>query len=156
MKLCIRQRVFSWLDTYDVTSEEGVTFFTIRGEFAVFYHRLHVINNYGQEVATLEERVFTFRKHYYIDIPGQQSGDLVKEWTFVQPRYFLDFLPWTIEGDIFGWDYVIRNGDTEVESISKQLFTWGDTYVIDVANPKDALLCLLIAVGIDITRESRN
>jgi len=156
MKLCLRQRIFTWFDTYDVTSEDGVTFFTIRGELALFHHRLTVLDGNGIEVATLEERMLTFRKHFYIDIPNRASGELIKEWTLFQPRFFLDFVPWTVTGDFFGWDYSILNGPTEIARIYKQFFTWGDTYVIDVANPNDALLCLLIVVGIDITKEDHH
>ena len=156
MKLCLRQRIFSWFDTYDVTSEDGVTFFTVHGEFALFHHRLTILDGRGTPVATLEERMLTFRKHFYIDILNGPSGELIKEWTFFQPRFFLDFLPWTIEGDIFGWDFTIRNGQNEIATLYKQFFTWGDTYVVDVINPTDALLCLLIVVGIDISKESND
>ncbi len=123
MKLCLRQRVFTWFDTYDVTSEDGVTFFTIRGQLALFHHRLVAFDSRGVEVASLEEQMLTFRKRFFLDIYGRYSGELVKEWTFLQPRFFLDFLPWTIEGDILGWYYAIRNGSLEIARIYKQLFT---------------------------------
>lgn len=34
--------------------------------------------------------------------------------------------------------------------ISKELFHWGDTYVIDIANPEDELMGLMLVISIDV------
>ena len=34
-------------------------------------------------------------------------------------------------------------------AISKELFRWGDTYVIDIPDPANELPCLLIVLAID-------
>ena len=36
-----------------------------------------------------------------------------------------------------------------VAEVSKQLFNWTDTYVIDVANSRDALGALMLVLAID-------
>ncbi len=157
MKLCFHQRVFSWFNHYDVTSDTGVTLFSIQGEFALFHHRLRVYDAQGNEVATIEEQILTFLKRFFIDVPGKFSGELIKEWTFLTPRFRLSFLPWVVEGDFLGWDYRIFDETREIARMEKELLTWGDTYVLDVNRPEDTLLCLLIVVGIDIAKEdSRN
>ena len=33
--------------------------------------------------------------------------------------------------------------------ISKQPFHWGDTYVIDIQNPADEVMALMLAIAID-------
>ena len=47
-----------------------------------------------------------------------------------------------------------RAGNTIAE-ISKQLFNWTDTYVIDVHNPKNALGALMFVLAIDAEKCSR-
>jgi len=33
--------------------------------------------------------------------------------------------------------------------ISKELFHWGDTYVIDIANPSDELYGMMLVIALD-------
>lgn len=42
MKLCIKQRVFSWGDTYDVYDEWGNVRYVIKPQFFPIGHQLHV------------------------------------------------------------------------------------------------------------------
>ena len=42
MKLLIKQRVFSWTDTYDVYDENGGKKYFVKAEFLTLGHRLHV------------------------------------------------------------------------------------------------------------------
>jgi uncharacterized protein YxjI len=55
------------------------------------------------------------------------------------------------------WDYDINNsfGQT-VATVSKQLFNWTDTYVINVDDPADALAALMLVIAIDAEKCSRN
>ena len=39
-----------------------------------------------------------------------------------------------------------------VVHISKQLFAWGDTYVLDISNDADELPALMVAIAMDAAR----
>lgn len=69
----------------------------------------------------------------------------------------MDFNGWNVSGNFMEWDYVINapNGQT-VAIISKELFNFTDTYVIDVMNPADALYALMFTLSIDAEKCSRN
>ena len=55
------------------------------------------------------------------------------------------------------WDYRIVNAANQcVADVSKQLFNWTDTYVIDVRNPEDALCALMLVLAIDAEKCSRD
>ena len=41
-------------------------------------------------------------------------------------------------------------------AVSKELFHWTDTYVIDVADERDALYALMVVLAIDAEKCSRN
>ena len=47
MKLLIKQRVFSWTDTFDIYDEEGNAKYSVKGEFLSLGHKLHVYDNKG-------------------------------------------------------------------------------------------------------------
>ena len=99
-----------------------------------------------------KQRFFSWFDSYDI---YDESGNTV--YTFFKPKFTIDFNGWYVEGDFFGWDYNVydRSGRC-VAGVSKQLFNWTDTYVIDVAEPKDALGALMLALAIDAEKCSNN
>ena len=55
------------------------------------------------------------------------------------------------------WDYTVCGaGGSVVATVSKEIFHWTDTYVIDVANQSDALCALMLVLAIDAEKCSRN
>lgn len=84
-------------------------------------------------------------------------GSIGKELSFFKPKYNIDCNGWHIEGDIFGWDYsVIAPGGALVATVSKELFKFTDTYVLDIKNPSDILCVLMFALAIDAEKCSNN
>ena len=60
-------------------------------------------------------------------------------------------------GSFMEWDYTIVDGaGRQVAAVSKELFHWTDTYVIDVADDRDALYALMVVLAIDAEKCSRN
>ena len=84
-------------------------------------------------------------------------GCISKEFSFLKPRYDIDFNGWYVEGSFLEWDYTITgaNGE-EIASISKELFHMTDTYVIDVQDSGNALDALMFVLAIDAEKCSRN
>ena len=42
MRLLIRQRVFSWSDTYDIYDENGEEKYFVKADFLTLGHQIHV------------------------------------------------------------------------------------------------------------------
>ena len=58
MKLLIRQRVFSWSDTYDVYDEAGTPKYYVKAEVFTLGHRIHVYAHAtGEEVGQVNQRL---------------------------------------------------------------------------------------------------
>ncbi len=150
MRLCIKQRVFSWGDTYDIYDENGVARYYVKAELFSFGHRIHVYEKEtGRELGSIHERLLTFLPCFEIAMNGQVVGTVKKEFTFLRPSYQVDFKGWHVAGDFFGWDYQVMQGAFPVMTISKQLLTWGDTYTLEYDNPANELPGLLLVVAID-------
>lgn len=149
MKLLIKQRVFSWSDTYDVYDENGNVRYFVKAEFLSFGHRLHVYDAYQNEVGMIKERLFTLLPVFDIEVNGRVQGKIEKKFTLFKPKYEVDFNGWRVEGDFLGWEYDVYSGCSSVIHITKELFHWGDTYVIDFMNPADELMGLLLVIAID-------
>ena len=150
MKLCIKQRVFAWGDKYDVYDEQGRSRYFVRSELFTFGHQIHVYESAtGEEVGFVSQRLFSFLHCFDISIRGREVGTVRRQFSLFFPSYEVDFMGWQVEGDFMGWDYGAFQGNRQVMSISKELFTWGDTYILDFPNPADEIPGLLLAIAID-------
>lgn len=157
MGLYIRQRFFSWTDSYDVYDESGEARYEVRAEFFSLGHQIHVYDKRtGQEVGSIREKLLRFLPTFEIVIGGRLQGTVRKELTFLRPRYRVDYRGWAVEGDLLGWDYRVTQGGRVVMAISKELLSWSDTYVLRYDNPADEMPGLLLVLAIDAANCSRD
>ena len=156
MKLLFKQRMFSWFDSYDIYDEFGNIVYEVKGEFS-WGHCLKIFDARGSEVGTVREKVLTWLPKFEIYEGEGYIGSISKEFSFLKPRYHIDFNGWHIEGDFMEWDYEVIGVDgRKVAVISKELFHWTDTYVLDIEDSKDALYVLMLVLAIDAEKCSRN
>ncbi|MBQ2899307.1 MAG: LURP-one-related family protein [Oscillospiraceae bacterium] len=156
MKLLFKQRFFSWFDSYDIYDESGKTVYTVEGQLS-WGHCLKVFDSLGNEIGTVKERVLTFLPKFEIYLGNDYIGCISKEFTFFKPAFDIDFNGWHIEGDFFEWDYsIIGSRGENIASVSKELWNWTDTYVIDINDPRDAVCALMLVLAIDAEKCSRN
>ena len=156
MKLLFKQRLFSWFDSYDIYDEAGNPVYTVKGQLS-WGHCLKIYDVNGNEVGTVQERIFTMLPKFEIYEEEKYVGCISKEFSFFKPRYNIDYNGWHVEGNFMEWDYDILNvSRRQVAQVSKQLFNWTDTYVIDVNHPQDALSTLMLVLAIDAEKCSRN
>ena len=152
MRLLFKQRFFSWLDSYDIYDEAGAVLFTVEGRLSLG-HCLDILNPAGESVGRVKEEVFTFLPRFRFYTGDTCLGEIKKELTFFRPSFRLDCNGWQVQGDIWEWDYTIRDGfGAVVARISKEVFRFTDTYVLDIDNPQNTLLILMIALAIDAAK----
>ena len=155
MKLLFKQRFFSWLDSYDIYNEAGQTVYTVRGQLS-WGHCLKIYDAQGREIGTVKERILTFLPKFEMYLEDKYIGCISKEFTFLMPKYNIDCNGWHVDGDLFEWDYQILNSSGRaVANITKELWNWTDTYVIDVHDPQDAICALMLVLAIDAEKCSR-
>ena len=157
MKLLFKQRMFSWFDSYDIYDENENTVYIVKGQLS-WGHCLKIFDPTEEhELGTVKQEVLTWRPRFQLFVGDECIGCLEKEWSFFKLRYNIDFNGWHVEGDFAEWDYTITCPDgTTVASISKELFQWTDTYVLDIQNSEDALYVLMFVLAIDAEKCSRN
>lgn len=156
MRLILKQKIFSWFDSYNIYSAEGETLYVVKGQLS-WGHCLKIFSPSGVELATVKERVFTFLPKFNIYVGNALVGSISKRFTFFKPVFDIDYNGWHVEGDFFEWDYRITNSaGFVVATVSKELFKFSDTYVIDIANRSDALSALALVLAIDAEKCSRD
>ncbi|MEE0928368.1 MAG: LURP-one-related family protein [Acutalibacteraceae bacterium] len=155
MKLIFKQNMFSWFDSYDIFDEQGNTVYTVKGQLA-WGHCFKIFDRHGEEIGGVRQKILSFLPRYEMFVGANSVGFIKKEFTFLRPRFTVDFRGWQMEGNLFEWDYCIVNsvGDP-IAKITKQFLNFTDTYVIDVLRSEDALYALMLVIAIDADKCSR-
>lgn len=156
MKLLFKQRFFSWFDSYDVYDEAGRTMFVVKGQLS-WGHLLKIYDAAGNEVGCVREKILTWLPKFEMYVGGSYAGSIRKEFTFFKPKFNIDYKGWHVSGNWIEWDYTISDsaGQT-VAYVTKEIWKWTDTYVIDVCYPQDALYALMLVIAIDAEKCSRS
>ena len=156
MKLLFKQRLFSWFDSYDIYDEAGNTLYVVKGQLS-WGHLLKIFDKDGREVGTVKQRIFSFLPKFEIYEYNQYVGCISRELTLFRPRYNIDFNGWQVHGNYFEWNYnILDRNNIPIADISKQLWNWNDTYIIDVFDPANALYALMLVLAIDAEKCSRD
>lgn len=149
MILRFKQRFFSWFDSYDIYDENGNTVYVVKGQLS-WGHCLKIFDAYGEEIGTVKERIFTFMPKFEMYFKNQYVGCISREFALFKPKYNVECNGWHVEGNVLEWDYTVVSGSGhDVASISKELFNWTDTYLLNIYDPADALCVLMIVLAID-------
>lgn len=155
MKLLFKQRFFSWFDSYDIYDEAGNTMFVVKGQLS-WGHLLKIYDANGNEVGYIREKLLTWLPKFEMYIGESYVGSISKQFTFFKPKFNIDYNGWHVEGDWFEWNYTILDSTNQaVAYVSKELFNWTDTYVINVMNSNDAVYALMLVLAIDAEKCSR-
>lgn len=156
MQLLFKQRMFTLLCNYNVYDTQGKPVYTIEGQLS-FGHCLKIYDHNNKEVGMVKQKILTLLPKFELYSRDCYIGYIQREFSLFTPRYFIDCKGWTVEGDLFEWDYRIYSAQGAlVATVSKQLFNWTDTYVLDVQNPEDALYVLMLVLAIDAEKCSRD
>ena len=156
MKLYIKEKVFSWNERFSVKDENGWDKYFVEGEFLSLGKKLHLLNVHGEEVAFIQQKLLTLLPRFTVSVAGRQIAEIRKEFTLFFQRYVIDGLGWEVEGSIWEHEYEIRRNGRPIVMISKEWFTWGDSYVLEIADPADEILALAVVLTIDCVAEAGN
>lgn len=150
MKYTVKQRVFSFGAKYDVWDINGDPVYYVRGEILSLGRVLHIYDMNDNEVASVEQRLFTFGHKYDVFCGSSLVATISKQlFTFIGLRYTIEGTDWQVEGAPFSHEFSIADSrGREIASISREWFTWGDCYLIDISY-ENSLMGLAVVLAID-------
>ena len=157
MKLHIRQRIFSWTDSYDVYDDCGNARYQVRGKLFSLGHQIHVYDcATGEEVGSIRQKLLTLLPTFEIWTGSRCMGMVRRKFTLLRENYEVDYLGWDVDGDFLGWDYRVFHGRQEIMDISKEFFRFSDTYTLSYADPANEIPGLLLVLAIDAANCDHN
>ena len=155
MKLYMKQKVFSWADTFTVKDQLGEDKYSIKGEVFSWGKKLHVYDRSGREVAFVRQKLWTFMPRYMVSVNGTDVAEIVKEFTFLRPKYSILGPGWEVDGSFWEHDYEVTENSRPIVSIRKEWMTWGDTYELDIADAENEVMALAVVLAIDCVLDAQ-
>ena len=80
----------------------------------------------------------------------------MKHISVFKQKLSVDGYNWEIEGNFLAYEYDIYHNGNTIATISKEWFTFGDAYSIDVADGVDPVSVICVVLIIDAIRAQAN
>ena len=154
MRFLMKQKFWSLGDDFVIQDEQGNDCYLVDGTIFSFGDSLRLRDMAGNEVASINQRLLSWGPSYEIDRPGHRVTVVSKEhFTFFYCKFAVDGPgdeDYEAEGDFMDHEYSILGGDGPTARISKEWFSWSDSYGIEIQDDGDVVLMLATAVVIDL------
>ncbi len=154
MRYQMRQKLFTLRDDFTIKDEFGRDVFRVIGRIFSFGKQLTFQTMDGQEVAFIRQQVMSWGPTYEIYRSGQLYATVKKNlFSFFNCSFEIDIPgPYDLkaEGDFSDHNYQIVQGPNIIGFISKQWFSWADSYGVEIAPGGDDVLLLACTVVIDM------
>ncbi len=155
----MKQKVFSFGDKFAIRNENGEDVFFVNGEVFSLGHKLSFEDAQGNELLFISQKLLSLGPTYELYRGHEHLATIKKEiFTLFQCTFDIHLDErgdLEARGDLSDHEYVITRAGQPVAQISKQWFSWSDTYGVDVADNEDPVLILASTVVIDMCCHQR-
>jgi uncharacterized protein YxjI len=159
MRYIMKQKVFSFGDKFAIRNENGEDAFFVNGEVFSLGHKLSFEDAQGNELLFISQKLLSLGPTYELYRGQEHVATIKKEiFTFFQCTFDIHLDErgdLEAQGSLSDHEYVITRAGQPVAQISKQWFSWSDTYGVDVAENEDPVLILASTVVIDMCCHQR-
>lgn len=156
MKLYVKQKFLSWKDRAWVRDETGTDRYFIEGKVFSIGKKLWIMTPNGEQIAFVRQKVPTLLPRFIVVIGGREVAQIAKKFTFLKPKYEIEGLGWTVQGEFMAHDYTIFSADRPIVTIHKKWMSWGDSYELDIEHGTDEVLALAVVLAIDAVMDAQN
>ena len=154
MRYQMRQKLFAFGDDFTIKDQNDRDVFFVDGKGFTLGDQLSFQDMQGHELAFIKQKLLSWGPTYEIHRNGALAAVVKKElFTFIHHRFTVDVPgPDDLEatGSFTDHEYSFTRGGQTVATVSKQWFSWTDTYGVDVAEGEDDVLILAGSVVIDM------
>lgn len=150
--LYMKEEVFSLRGRFTIKDADGHDLYFIEGSFMRFPKSFAIKNVNDEFIATVTKQMFSFLPKFFVEVEGRRLLTISKEFTFFKPKYTIAGTGIDVQGDWWDMDFEVTKDGQSIGSVEKKWFSWGDSYVIQVAEPEWEYLLISIVVAIDCAK----
>lgn len=148
----IKQKVFSLSGKFTVKDQQENDVYYVEGSFMQIPKTFSIMNTKRDEVALITKKTFSLLPKFFVEVNGKELITIEKEFSFFKARYSIDAEGIEVHGNWWDMDFqVLRHGEV-VGSVSKQWFTWGDSYQVQILDEEMEAIVIALVVAIDCVK----
>lgn len=155
MNYYIKQRLFNiWRSSFFIMTESGDDCYEVKSNFSLL-KRLTIYDLNSNPLITIKKKYFRFLPRYDICSPEGKLLLTVKAKMSLFKRKSKivsnveNLEDMKIEGNVFAWNFLIKQEDKILVEISKKIFKIADSYCVSISDDKNTLLYLAIIIVLD-------
>ncbi|PEQ88555.1 hypothetical protein CN481_19390 [Bacillus sp. AFS006103] len=151
-QLYIKQKVFSLSGKFTIKDQQEKDVYYVEGSFMQIPKTFSIMNTSRDEVALVTKKAFSFLPKFFVEVDGQEVLMIKKEFSFLKAHYTIDAAGIEVLGNWWDMDFeVLRHGDV-VGKVSKEWFTWGDSYKVQILDDEMETIIIALVVAIDCVK----
>ncbi|WP_175639372.1 LURP-one-related/scramblase family protein [Metabacillus schmidteae] len=151
-QLYIKQKVFSLSGKFTVKDQQENDVFYVEGSFMQIPKTFSILNTAREEVALITKKVFSFLPKFFVEVNGSEVVMIKKEFSFFKARYTIDAGGIEVQGNWWGMDFQVLQHGEVIGKVSKEWFTWGDSYKVQIINEDMDAIVIALVVAIDCVK----
>lgn len=159
MRYIMKQKLFSFGDKFAIRNEKDENVFFVNGEVFSLGHKLSFEDAQGNELLFISQKLLSFGPTYELYRGDEHVATIQKElFTFFKCTFDIHIDEkgdLSAEGDLSDHEYTFNRDGEAIAQVSKQWFSWADTYGVEIADGEDPLLILASTVVIDMCCHQR-
>ncbi len=153
MRYVMKQKMFCFGNDFVIKDADGREVFYVDGKALSIGDQLSFQDMAGNELAFIRQKLLSWGPTYEVHRGGQLYAVIKKKFTFFRKQFFVDVpgpMDFAVQGDFVDHEYTFMCAGESVAVVSKQWFSWSDTYGVDIADGQDDAVILATVVAIDL------
>ena len=160
MRFYIREKYFSFGDDFIITDERENVAFRVKGQVFSFGNKLRLYDANERELIYIEQEIFKFLPQYTIYAENNELATIKKNFTFFSHSFDIDSVygSYTLDGDFTSHEFTIyRQDGSFAASLTKKLFSFGDSYEIEIEDEENIPFTLALVIVVDqVIHDNKN
>jgi uncharacterized protein YxjI len=151
-QLYIKQKVFSLSGKFTVKDQQEKDVYYVEGSFMQVPKTFSIMNTTRDEVALVTKKAFSFLPKFFVEVNGREVFTIKKEFSFLKARYTIDGAGIEVHGNWWDMDFQVLQHGEVVGQVSKEWFTWGDSYKVQIVDEEMETIMIALVVAIDCVK----
>jgi uncharacterized protein YxjI len=151
-QLYIKQKVFSLGGKFTVKDQQEKDVYYVEGSFMQVPKTFSILDTTREEIALITKKVFSFLPKFFVEVNGREVLTIKKEFSFFKARYTIDAAGIEVNGNWWDMNFQVLQHGEVVGEVSKEWFTWGDSYKVQILDEEMEGVIIALVVAIDCVK----
>ncbi|MEU3754340.1 LURP-one-related family protein [Streptomyces olivoreticuli] len=159
MRYLVRDRVLAFHEEAWIETEHREKIYKVNRKLLRLRTTFTIVDTHGHQVASIVKKAFTLHHTILVKRDGWLEARISKRaFTLFGDRFKVtlhDGRRLRITGNLWDREFDIQHEGTTLAHVSRRWFTMRDAYAVDVLDPEDETLMIILAVCVDHTLQDR-